>query len=790
MQKQCEKSYWEKPKQKRQEMAVKHWNEVKAGSITENDLLMKLRALAEKKQKKSVWGLWAKKSEKPVVGVEAPKKKKRPFQQIDQNQVDGQVAQEEKKEDDSKQVEKKVKTVADIIQNRRNPVQELMNEKLAMANKQLTKLQEVIDGGTISRDLIARKKSLMKEKEVLKKKLRKLVRDKRAQQAYRNRRKKNPAKPIRSEPGRPPLEEQLTALPDLICKIAARKCAADPRRRTEIIRCVQTIDELERALNGEIATAYPELAQSGFQVKRGALYLRLMPKRVNTIEGRRHVRCVPVARKPQFNALKVVPELRFTRAQYRMKDEITAWMAPWTNRLGNDDKANVAVGIPAATKQRHILCKWDAPVRLPPHQYVLASGYSLKPSVYCELATETGNLGRAAAVTYSGKTDVKIRVNKYDSSTANSHRVDLKRILLSDDRYKMSDGTVKPNLIMDTDGGPDWCCRFAGTQNNLIQLSRELDLDLTIVGHHPAGCSPEGRQERRMAPLSQDLTGLVLIHNKFGNALNSKHEVVDEKLDADNLFYAAEQLAKIWSELSINGYPVEAEAIHPSKSSPAAKVYSEEYKMKHCERSYYQFTHTKCDDRSCCKKMRSPIRQLIPGKFIPAPRIFTHADAELKLADPRNLPKKWHYTTLNEALALPVKQHIPPDFYNPKLLDKIKNLQCPICGSYHESKAAVGRHRRAVHKDVRAGDLPMPTAMEVEELGLETAELIIDQRGHLYLVLFEDGDAEWLPVQPNHKLLMDFKKRQSEILRVRAGGIPSIASEDLDDWITPFYKNL
>ena len=54
MQKQCEKSYWEKPKQKRQEMAVKHWNEVKAGSITENDLLMKLRALAEKKQKKSV----------------------------------------------------------------------------------------------------------------------------------------------------------------------------------------------------------------------------------------------------------------------------------------------------------------------------------------------------------------------------------------------------------------------------------------------------------------------------------------------------------------------------------------------------------------------------------------------------------------------------------------------------------------------------------------------------------------------------------------------------------------
>ena len=139
---------------------------------------------------------------------------------------------------------------------------------------------------------------------------------------------------------------------------------------------------------------------------------------------------------------------------------------------------------------------------------------------------------------------------------------------------------------MVTDGGPEWCFRFAGTQNNLIQLSRELDLDLTIIGHHPAGCSPEGRQEqqeRRMAPLSQDLTRLVLIHNKFGNALNSKHEVIDEKLDTENLFYAAEELAKIWSELSINGYPVEAEAIHPSPTYSATKVYSEEYKMKHCK---------------------------------------------------------------------------------------------------------------------------------------------------------------------------------------------------------------
>ena len=51
MQKQCEKAYWDKTKQKRQELAVKRWSEVKAGSISENNLLMKLMAIAEKKHK-------------------------------------------------------------------------------------------------------------------------------------------------------------------------------------------------------------------------------------------------------------------------------------------------------------------------------------------------------------------------------------------------------------------------------------------------------------------------------------------------------------------------------------------------------------------------------------------------------------------------------------------------------------------------------------------------------------------------------------------------------------------
>ena len=51
----CEKAYWDSSKKKRQELAVKHWQDVKAGNIAENDLLMKLKALSEQKQKTSVW---------------------------------------------------------------------------------------------------------------------------------------------------------------------------------------------------------------------------------------------------------------------------------------------------------------------------------------------------------------------------------------------------------------------------------------------------------------------------------------------------------------------------------------------------------------------------------------------------------------------------------------------------------------------------------------------------------------------------------------------------------------
>ena len=213
--------------------------------------------------------------------------------------------------------------------------------------------------------------------------------------------------------------------------------------------------------------------------------------------------------------------------------------------MGCDDKGNVFIGIPAATKQQQVLCRFDSPIRLPPHQYIIANGYSIKPSVYAEFTVAANEPGRHGAVSYSGKTDVKLRINKYCKSTASTHRVDLSNIFKSDKRYQMEDGRCRPILLLDSDGGPDWNYKFEGTQNNLIQFAVEHDLDFFALGHHPGGCSPEGRQERRMAPLTKDLVALILPHNKYGDALNKQKKTVDVALEKRNLHYSQQMMASI-----------------------------------------------------------------------------------------------------------------------------------------------------------------------------------------------------------------------------------------------------
>ena len=88
----------------------------------------------------------------------------------------------------------------------------------------------------------------------------------------------------RRVPGRPRIEEDQPQLLSTILDIVQATSAADPRRRTEMIRSVRTLDDLVSELKGTF----------GYNISRNATYCRLLPKKGNTSEGKRHVKTVPV----------------------------------------------------------------------------------------------------------------------------------------------------------------------------------------------------------------------------------------------------------------------------------------------------------------------------------------------------------------------------------------------------------------------------------------------------------------------------------------------------------------
>ena len=73
--------------------------------------------------------------------------------------------------------------------------------------------------------------------------------------------------------------------------------------------------------------------------------------------------------------------------------------------------------------------------------------------------------------------------------------------------------------------------------------------------------------ERRMAPLSHDLAGLILPHDHFGSHLNDSGGTVNVDLEKLNFRKAGQILAQTWNQTVIDGFPCFAEYISPPATS-------------------------------------------------------------------------------------------------------------------------------------------------------------------------------------------------------------------------------
>ena len=115
----------------------------------------------------------------------------------------------------------------------------------------------------------------------------------------------------------------------------------------------------------------------------------------------------------------------------------------------------------------------------------------------------------------------------------------------------------------ETDGAADEAPRFPKTLACAVSFFKLLKLDVLWHGVNAAGLSAFNPVERRMAPLSHDLAGIVLPHDTFGNHLDNSNKTMDLELEKKNFQAAAEVLAEVWSHTEIDNYKVDCKALKP-----------------------------------------------------------------------------------------------------------------------------------------------------------------------------------------------------------------------------------
>jgi len=562
---------------------------------------------------------------------------------------------------------------------------------------------------------------------------------------------------LRNSAGRPNLEKDQPLLLQTIAEIAMFGSSTDERRRNEVIRSCQSLDSL-----------HAELVKKGFSISRMGTYLRLLPRNSNTIEGKRHVSTVPVKLiRAQTDLHKSHVDTSFAVTSIRYLECLASLLGPReVFFMSQDDKARVPIGVTAAKKQAPLLMHLEYRIKLPDHDWVVADRHKLIPSVYAAIVIKEKGMGRPEAVTYSGPTYVAIRSGKHSSSTASTHSADLNTLLDIEafgSLAKNDVGAVKPILIVTVDGGADENPRYTKVITWAVHHFKEMDLDALFVATNAPGRSAFNRVERRMAPLSHELSGLVLPHDYFGTHLDNSGKTVDEVLEAQNFEKAGQVLGEVWSAMKIDGYPVEARYIPPGEPDLPANQSQTWYK-NHVRQSQYLLQIVKCENLECCAIPRSSLRTILPEGFLPPPLMVWQSESGLAAADIASPDGKFLDLFSRLAIRLEPKaagfKAVPYDFYCPSVRAQLSIRSCKTCGIYHSSKKAMEAHSADLHSSQFC---PAPIVRQ-------RPSRVAAQRANELLCIFRDNDeyetAEWLDedfVELPHKIEQSTKKGTMQI---------------------------
>ncbi|ESN96618.1 hypothetical protein HELRODRAFT_163706 [Helobdella robusta] len=236
------------------------------------------------------------------------------------------------------------------------------------------------------------------------------------------------------------------------------------------------------------------------------------------------------------------PDTKFATDTVHHLCELASFFGPAnTTVISQDDKCRVPIGITAAKMQAPMLMHMEYRVRLPDHNWVIGDRHKLIPSVYAGLVISEKGYGAKEAVTYSGPTLISIRSGKHSSSNAMSHARDFERLMKLpefDTITKTMDQNAKPIFIFFVDGGPDENPRYPHTIQSAIRQFKKYNLDAIFIAKNAPGRSAFNQVERRMAPLSRELSGVILPHDFYGSHLDINGKTIDEKLEILNFEHA------------------------------------------------------------------------------------------------------------------------------------------------------------------------------------------------------------------------------------------------------------
>lgn len=520
---------------------------------------------------------------------------------------------------------------------------------------------------------------------------------------------------------------------EAIKEISLRGAGAHERRRAETLNSCRTLDELTR-----------ELKTLGFNLSRSGVYLRLIPRNWKTTEGKRHITRANVKLKRAENEEhRQHPDAKFAKATFDSLMTLASTLGPYDVAcLSQDDKAKVPLGLPAANKQSTILMNLEYRVKLPDHDFVIASGHKLTPSVIAGLDISSSKLLNGS-VSYSGPTYIGIRSGKHDSSVAATHAADLRYLYDNVAEFRSilyrADGTKKPILIIFVDGGPDENPRYRETIRYSCSNFCKFNLDALYIATQAPGRSAYNPVERRMAPLSRFLAGIILPHDTFGSHLNSQGVTVDEELEKQNFQKAGETLAEVWREAVIDQFPVVAEWRGGIVAEEPATV-TEEWLANHVRASQYFLQITKCQNEECCAPLRSSLRSVLPNGFLPAPLAVLNS---VGLAVASGEENESAFLSLFHRLSIKLSHSdwtksadAPYDIACPTVKNEIAKRTCNICHLYFPSQVMTTSHKKAMHPRVKHNEPPKVRPKRIAAIRQRELMAII--------VSGEMEDAEWL----------------------------------------------